>query len=332
MASHFWIGELSGISCSAGLVVVAVAWVALRVHRALVPARIPVEVKLHLRLALGNLLLAGLLGLAIGLDRLLHFWPGYVLDRVFAHAHLAALGFATMMVMGAGYRLLPMLLPAAMPQGRWVWTSALATEAGVLGLAAALLAGARWAVVASALLCALGPAAFLGRVRWMRANPRPAPPFLPRPDLGLGHVALAIASLAVAAGLGLALALAPAAAWKVRAAMLYGALGLVGFLAQMVVGVGSRIVPLHAFLRALARGASAELLAPHTLPSRPVQAAILGLWIGGLPLLAGGLALDGIGAFRAGAALLGVATVLDAAHQAGMLRRAARAGKRLTAP
>jgi hypothetical protein len=55
-----------------------------------------------------------------------------------------------------------------------------------------------------------------------------------------------------------------------------------------------------------------------------VQAAILGLWMAGLPLLAAGLALDLLLPLRLGAAWLLAATLLDGAHQARMLRAADR--------
>src|SRR3972149_3987817 len=69
-------------------------------------------------LAFVNFPAAGTFGLLVGLEKLqIHVLPGFVLDSVYAHAHLAALGWATMMVVGTGYRLFPMFLPAAMPSG-----------------------------------------------------------------------------------------------------------------------------------------------------------------------------------------------------------------------
>jgi len=75
-----------------------------------------------------------------------------VLDSVYAHVHITALGWATMMVVGIGYRLFPMFLPSAMPSGSGVWASALLLEAGALGLFVSLMASSRstglWALVA----------------------------------------------------------------------------------------------------------------------------------------------------------------------------------------
>jgi hypothetical protein len=68
--------------------------------------------------------------------------------------------------------------------------------------------------------------------------------WLPLFYLGIAHVAQALACLVLAAGLGLALAFSPPTAWKLAAVPVYGVLGLVGFLAQMVIGVNARLLPL----------------------------------------------------------------------------------------
>ena len=71
-------------------------------------ASLPRAISGHILLAFLNILSAATLGVLIGFDKVYHFLPGFVLANVFAHAHLAALGWATMMVIGVAYRLLPM--------------------------------------------------------------------------------------------------------------------------------------------------------------------------------------------------------------------------------
>lgn len=292
MVVHFWIAEASGMVWSAGMVTLALLHVALRVLRALPAAPIQRAVKLHFALGFLNLLLAATAGLLLGLDKVFHFLPGYVLANVAAHAHLAALGWALMIVMGAGYRLLPMLLPAAMPGRKSLWASALLLEAGLLGLSTGLVARRAWAGL-FALLAVAGIAAFLREVLWMLRNPRPAPKDLPRPDLGILHVAQALLCLLLAAILGIVLILSPPAPWKIAATLVYGVLGLVGFLAQMVIGVNARLLPLFSWLTAYAGDSFRNVPpSPHVLPNRTLQKWILGLWSLGVPLLAAGLALD----------------------------------------
>ncbi len=324
MASHFWIDEPRGMLWAAAPVLAAFLWVGWRVETALRPARIPAEIKLHFRLAFGNLVLAALLGLAVGVDKLVDLLPGFVLHHVHAHAHLAALGWAVTMVMGAGYRLLPMLLPAAPPRGRVVLLGAVLWEAGVLALASALFAGARWTAL-PALFCVGGLAVFLGRVRWMLRNRRPPPKGLRRPDWGVLHVFAALLWLVAAAALGAALALGPAAPWKLHAGMAYGVLGLVGFLAQIVVGVESRLLPWAAWLWVrTGSDFTVRPISPHAMPARPLQAAGFALWTAGVPLLAGGLALDSVATFRLGALALLAAVLIGALQQVVVLRRARR--------
>lgn len=311
MVSHFWIDRPEGMVWSAGTASAALFYVAVRATAALWPARMPREVKLHFYLAFLNLLIAATLGLLLGLNKVEPVLGGYVMTNVYAHAHMAALGWATMMVMGAGYRLLPMLLPSAMPEGRLVALSAVLLETGVLGLFAALLlrsaAAGLFAVVA-----VLGIAAFLSRVVWMKRQPRPAPKELRRPDWGVLHALQALGYLAAAAGLGLALALSGSAEWKLRAAPVYGVLGLVGFLAQIVVGVQQRLLPIYAWLRTRYEGGFVDgIPSPHATPARRLQAAGFALWTAGVPLLAAGLGLARRPLLSAGASALLAAVVLS---------------------
>jgi hypothetical protein len=199
--------------------------------------------------AVVNMLLAALLGVALGANKTHGFLPVSQLDGVLAHAHLAGLGWGVMMVMGAGYRLLPMMLPSAVPSGAGPLASTALTQLGVWLLVAARIAAAPPAILTVASLAAAGGVAlFLIQVVWMLRHPRPAPAAQPRPDLGVAHALQALVWLAVSTASGVWLALAPASDASLAVAMAYGVLALVGFLAQMVVGVAARLVPLYAWL------------------------------------------------------------------------------------
>ena len=315
MVAHFWIDKLDGMVWSSALVVTTILWVAGRVFAALKKAKLPPEVALHFRLAWFNALLAVSLGVVIGLDKNLHFLPGNHLARVWAHGHLATLGWVTMMILAAGYRLLPMFLPAAMPTGRWVWASAVLLEGGLLALTVALITQAPWAPWA-ALVVVAGLAVFASRLVWMVRHRRPAPPTLLRPDFAMGHVASAVLCLVLACSCGVAILVAPSAPWKMKTILAYGVLGLIGFLAQMVVGVSARLIPLFNYLRALpGSNLSAVLSSPYALPDRRLQVAILILWSLGIPLLTVGFTRDSVALVRTAATLLATAVTLDLAHQ-----------------
>ncbi len=309
VASHFWLAEPIGMVWSAGLAAAAAVWVTGRAARAVRAARIPREVEAHFQLAFFNFLLAASLGVAVAFDKLRDLLPGGSLDHVLAHAHLAALGWATMIVMAAGYRLLPMILPAAPPTGRWVWAGAVLMQAGVLGLSLALYAG-RGPVTAFAVLCAAGLAVFASRVAWMLRHRRPPPQTLRLPEIGRLHIGASFVWLAVATALGLAIAFAPPSFLRQRAILVYGAAGLVGFLSQIVVGVAGRIVPLWIWLAEIGgRDHRQRPPSPYSLADRRLQIAIFALWTAGVPLLAAGLGFDARPLIRLGAALLTLAAV-----------------------
>jgi hypothetical protein len=156
---------------------------------------------------------------------------------------------------------------------------------------------------------------FLIQVVWMLRHPRPAPAAQPRPDLGVAHALQALVWLAVSTASGVWLALAPASDASLAVAMAYGVLALVGFLAQMVVGVAARLVPLYAWLWGFAdRAHQTTPPSLHHALSRPVQMVTLGLWTGGVPLLAVALAQDRHVWTSIGAATLSVAVLLGGAN------------------
>jgi hypothetical protein len=106
MVAHFWLQEYGGMAWSALTVGAGMILVGVHVARCLRRASLPRAISAHIMLTFLNILAAASLGVLIGFDKVYHFLPGFVLANVFAHAHLAALGWATMMVMGVAYRLL----------------------------------------------------------------------------------------------------------------------------------------------------------------------------------------------------------------------------------
>ena len=154
MVGHFWIGEMRGMAWAGVLVLATVVLVGARTAAALRRAPIDFGVKLHYRLAFVNIVGAGVLGLVLGLNRVTPLLGGEPLSRLYAHVHLAALGWATMTVFGSAQRLLPMLLPSALPPPSTAWASAVLLETAVAGLVWCFLAGGaglRWfAVIAAA--------------------------------------------------------------------------------------------------------------------------------------------------------------------------------------
>lgn len=108
-----------------------------------------------------------------------------------------------------------------------------------------------------------------------------------------------------------------------HAAMAYGISLLLGFLAQIVVGVGSRIVPWAAYLWAFGDGGFSKTPpSPHELPDRRLQWIVLMSWFLGIPAIALGLTFDRVGLISLGGWLLGLGVVAGGMLLVLVLRRA----------
>jgi hypothetical protein len=302
MVAHLALSRYEGMTGSAVLVWLAMTHVGARLIRALRAAAVPRAVKLHIVLAFVNVLAAGAMGLLLGFDKIRPFISGNVLSNVYAHAHLAAIGWAGMMIMGAGYRLFPMVLPAEMPKGRRLYASALLLEVGLLGLVPGLMLQRRW-VAPFGLLIAAAFCAFLLEVRRMRSHRRPPASHLPRPDYGTLQSQLALGYLILSIVMGGVLILAPESEMTFRLAPVYGFVGLVGFVSQMVVGMEARILPMFSSLHTLVTSGGLTLLQNEIL-NRRLQAVSFTFWTTGVPVVAGGLWLHSPDVVRLGAALL----------------------------
>ena len=192
-------------------------------------------------------------------------------------------------IVGVADRMLPMTLPSRMPSGRSMYTSVLLLESGVLGLFATLLLR-RPMTVAFGITIVAGLAAFGTRVVWMRRHPVSKPVGAPRVDFGLLHAASAATSLAVAVIIGLILLMRPTSPALLRAAAAYGVLGLVGFLAQMVIAMETRLLPMVSWFWAYA-GSGYRTAPPsaHVMRDRSLQAVVFGAWTVAVPALALGM-------------------------------------------
>ena len=324
MVAHFWIEEYPGMAWSAATVGIGILLAGWDVVWRLRDSRLPAAVTAHIAFAFLNVLGAATIGTLIGFDKIYHFLPGYSLSNVFAHAHLAAIGWASMMVVGVSYRLLPMVLPSAMPGGRTLWLTAGLLQTGVTGLFISLLLRTSFSWM-PALVIAAGFAVFVAQAAWMVRHPRTKPPGLRTPDPAVLHAAGSIASLVVASLLGLWLTFSPLSPGSLRIAMAYGAFGLVGFLAQLVVGMEGRLLPIFAWYWAYANtGYRGPVPSPHAMPWRSGQELVFVLWLFGVPALAGGLAFDAVPFVRAAGWSLLAATILDTINVVKILRFAFR--------
>jgi hypothetical protein len=288
---RFWQNEMSRAGWSAALILPAAGWLSFRVLSALRDAPVQRAVTWHLALAFINLFGAAALGVALGIDRTRDVLPAPTLSNLYAHAHLAAIGWVGLMAVGVAYRLFPMVLPAVMPTGASVFASAALVQAGLCAAGAGWLLEIRSLVAVGAVLIGAGFAAFLLHVRVMLRQRRPPPSARPSPDYGALQSLCALCCLAVALAIGLYLAVAPLTEFSRRLAFAYGVVGLVGFFAQLVAGMEYRLLPYFAWYWAFANtGFKGPVPTPHEMPIPGIQRVAFFLWLGGVPLLAVGVA------------------------------------------
>ncbi len=320
MVGHFWIAEYAGMLWAAGTLLLGAGLVAARVLPALLGAPIQAGVRLHLLFAWINLFAAGVWGALVGLSKVGGLaLPGFLLANVYAHAHTAALGWATMVALGVGYRLLPMYLPAAMPQGRLL-ACPLLLQAGVWILVPSLVldAGTAW-LGAALILAALG--VYARDVARMLRSPRRPPAALPRPDLARWHMLSSLLYLVLACAAGLLLLALPRSVLELRVAFLYGVFGLLGFLGQLIVGVAARLLPAVVWLQLFhSRRFEPPTVSVHRIFDRSLQTATFLLWNVGVPALAVGLFRASTTVVAAAALALACALLADGANRLLLVR------------
>lgn len=327
MVGHFWIGEYVGMIWAAGPVIGAIAWVAVRAWRGLRGAAVPFPIKLHVALAFANILGAGLLGATIGVARTRDAAWFSPLAATYAHAHLAAVGWVAMMVVGLAYRLIPMMLPAQMPSGWRLGRSAVLIEAGLIVLVVALIRPSAAVPVGAGLIVA-GLASFVVEMRGVLRHRMPRPAALPLRDWSTWQAHAALFWMVVAAVLGVALSIGVRSEWTVPLMWTYGVAGLIGFLAQIVTGIQGRLVPLYAWYRAFTLGGGAPpARGANELPSARFAAIIFGGWTMGVPFLAWGLAGQHRIAIAGASWVLAASVVVGGVYIAWMVRQAVGAAQ-----
>jgi hypothetical protein len=319
MAAHFWRDLPVGMAWSAGCVYFAILFAGAKAIRLLYHSKAPAFVKLHVILAFLNLFLVGAWGILLAIHKFHGFLPTSSSPNVIAHAHLAAVGWATMMVFGIGYRLLPMFLPGEPAKGKLPVFSALFLEFGILGLFICTIleinvSGFVAFIVVGILLF------FFSAIRTaIRRKPAP-PPLPPQPDFSMLHAPLAFLCLTICIVAGLVLMSVPATEETLRLALAYGALGLIGFLSQIIIGLKPKILSIFTWYHAFTRSGSPNIPRPVDMPVRVFQIAVFALWLVGLPTMIVGIYVASAFAIRAGATLLLASLAIQTIHEFTILR------------
>lgn len=321
MVGALWTGRYDSVAWAGLLVSVAIAWVAVRAARGMPRSSAPGGVTLHVALAFLNILAAAALGVLVALDRSRGFLGLSPLAVTFAHIHLAAGGWAAMMVVGLAYRLIPMMLPSAMPTGGGLAISAILMETGLVVLVLTLLGDATWTALGWMLMGG-GLVSFAVQMRRSVGRRMPRPPALPSRDWSTWQAHAALVWLLLAAAAGGALAFGVGAEWRLRLMWIYGFASILGFLGQIIAGIQGRLVPFYAWYRAFAALGRPPARGANALPSALLARRIFFAWTAGLPLLGIGLTFELPVLIRLGASTLGLGVLLGAGYLLHMLRAA----------
>ena len=319
MVTHFWQDLPAGMIWSAGCVYAAIIFAGIRVMARIAKGKIPGFVKLHIFFSFTNMFVAGGWGFVIGLNKVYGFLPTSSSPNVIAHAHLAAIGWAGMMVFGASYRLLPMFVPGAPVKGITPWISGILLECGVIGLFFALLFQSPFAMIFAFLILA-GTILFLkSAVHTLRTRKAAPPPEPPGPDFSMLHAPFSLLSLLLCLICGPILLQLPPTEQTLQLALGYGAIGFIGFLSQMIVGFKPKILSIFTWYHAFSRYGT-QVPRPVDMPVRVFQIAIFALWLTGLPLLISGIVAAARMLIMAGGVFILSALVLSTIHEASILR------------
>jgi hypothetical protein len=238
LVSHFWLGHLSGMAWSAGVLLLSIG-VLLGL---LLPLLLHAPQRDATVIGIGVALLAfvgvAALGLLYAIDKVHPFLGGSVLSNIAAHAHLAVLGWVTLMICAVSYRMvaaftLPeQVLPV--PARRQV--VGLAIAAPLLVVALLLRSGAVAPLACLTTASLVWYAAIIARLLRTRRLPI---------DWSIRHVLAALAHLcaAVACGLAFVLGVDAGGAFGTHLAVAYGVLALLGWVSNFILGMGSRMAP-----------------------------------------------------------------------------------------
>jgi hypothetical protein len=239
MVGHFWVGRSLGMAMGAGFVLVGVALFLANMGKTLWQVERWDIAAQHVAAALVYLAATALLGTLMALDKIFDLLGGQVLRTIHAHAHLAGLGWISMMLFGMSYRLAPMFSLGDMRDERTARWQFWLLNGGILGVFLSLLLASRW-LLPSALVIAAAIGLFLrNMLQILRAGRRP------RLDWGLRNVVSAMGSLAILTlvGLWLSSGLMPGEEFAARLAFGYGAFALLGWISIMVVGMTYKMIP-----------------------------------------------------------------------------------------
>lgn len=238
LVSHFWIGELSGMAWSAGVLLLSIGLLLACLLPLLTRAPVRDATAIGIAVALLSFFGVAALGLLYAIDMVHPFLGGRVLTNIAAHAHLAVLGWVSLTICAVSYRMVAgLVLPeSALPVLARRQIVSLAVVAPVLVVAllcrSTLMLPLACLTIASLL--------WYGTIILHLLRSRRLPL-----DWNTRHVQAALAHLVAAMACGLAFAFGVDASGiqGEHLVVAYGILGILGWVSNFLLGVGGRLIP-----------------------------------------------------------------------------------------
>lgn len=320
--AHLWLGTYAGVTWSGGMIAAGALWVMVRALAALRTGAAPPVQRAALALALLGLVATATLGILAALGRSQPVFSAGPIYALAAHAHVGLIGWLGLLTIGIGHRLLPMLVPAAMPDSRRAALSLTLAATTAIALPASWLwqpaTPALHTAAAAPLLAAVALFAFDVVTMFLRRKPKARS--LPRVDPALLAVGSAIGCLLAATVLGFVLLIV---AWQPAWIATYGALALLGGFSSLVLGVSLRLWPLVLAVHGHVPPRVPPPV-PGELPSLRLQwVAVIG-WLVAWPCVAAGAACSEAALARLGGVTWSVAAMAAVCNVARVWRRAGR--------
>lgn len=245
MVAGFWVWNFRVLAWAGTLVTLGLGLFIYNLVRTLRRVRRQDIVSIHVAVSLLYLALTFLAGQYLIHDKLMHFSPIHVVAAIHAHAHLAVLGWLALMIIGVGYRLIPMFaLSSIRSEGR-AWTAFGLLNAGIFGVFLGILSNSRW-LTAAAVLASCGIGLWLVELSAIYRARRRA-----HLDTSLRQARWAAWQLvpAAAAGLWLSWPDAEPSLFKLQAQTGYFLVALLGFVGLFVLAMLHKIIPFLVWFR-----------------------------------------------------------------------------------
>lgn len=261
----------------------------------------------HAAFGLVLFLAAARIGVSLG------WWTADRLDTIAAHFHLAVFGFASLIVVGLGSRMIPAFLVS---HGTPSWPLRVIGPTAFLGLLGFAVAetwhlGILRVASAVALLLAGGLYLYLARGYFRRRLKRPLEP-------DIAHIGVAHGFLALTLAAGAALLLVPG--FQPRLWAVYGALAILGWLLTLIFGVEYKILAHLTWIHRHRRGTTAIESAGELFAPRPAWIS-LALLVAGLPTFGVATLVGATPIATLGAALWALGAILVPTQFLRMLTR-----------